>query len=515
MKRYGLLCVLLLAGSAFALPLSKEAQSEAQLFTDFLEAAYAQRAGDPARFELLQRALSQSPDSAYLKQQLVSEALVVDNVKLAQAYIDFIDQAQDDPEAWVVYGAYQWRTEHPAQALQAYEKALELDPDDERILFQYISVLASADPHKAEERLVELARSRPAIAPELYNEIGQMYLFHQQYPKALEAFNKAVELEGTNPQFRLGRVAVYERTSQYFLMLHELEELEKMGYVTAQTLTQMASIFVMVKDFSRAQEYFLRAKKLENGNLPANYFLALFAEQAGQYDQAIVYLQDSSDYKTSSAKQLQVAFYQQKLGQEKQSLATLKHAQQQFPDEVEPTYFYAVALYDQGAYPESARVLAPLVERFSKNQEVRLQYAFALEAQHHYRAMEEQLRTLLEQNPRHAYALNLWAYSLAMRAERLDEAADYIARALAVNPEEYSFIDTQAWVYFKQGKYAQAADVISAIPEDVLAENAEMAYHAAYIYQALKDNTKAKHFYELGCGGKSATACLKEFKKIR
>ena len=126
MKRYGLLCVLLLAGSAFALPLSKEAQREAQLFTDFLEAAYAQRTGDPARFELLQRALSQSPDSAYLKQQLVSEALVVDNVKLASAYVDFIDQAQDDPEAWVVYGAYQWRTEHPAQALQAYEKALEL-----------------------------------------------------------------------------------------------------------------------------------------------------------------------------------------------------------------------------------------------------------------------------------------------------------------------------------------------------------------------------------------------------
>jgi len=515
MKYYGVLCCLLLTGYSFALPLSKEAQTEAQLFTDFIEATYAQRAGDPARFELLQRALAQSPDSAYLKQQLVSEALATDNVKLAQAYVDFIDQAQDDPEAWVVYGAYQWRTDHHVQALKAYEKALELDPDDERILFQYIALLAALDPQQAADRLVELAQSRPAVAPEVYNEIGKIYLYHQQFPKALEAFDKSVALDGKNPQPRLGRVSVYEKTSQYFLMLHELEELEKIGYATPQTLTQMASIFVMVKDLPRAKTYFLRAKELEKDNIAANYFLALLAEEEGDYAQAIAYLKDSSDYATSPSKQLQVAFYQQKLGQEKQSLDTLKQTHEQFPQEVEPAYFYAVALYEKENYKQAAHVLSALVERLPDNQEVRLQYAFALEAQKHYRAMEEQVRIILEKNSRNAAALNLLAYSLAMRSERLDEAADYIARALAVNPEEYSFIDTQAWVFFKQGKYDQAADVISAIPEQVLAQNAEMAYHAAYIYRALKDTAKATRTYEMGCAQKAPQVCLKEFQQVR
>ncbi len=515
MKRIGTLCLLLLASHAFALPLSKEAQAEAQLFTDFLQAAYAQRAGDPARFELLQRALEQVPDSAYLKQQLVAEALAADNTELAKAYIDFIDQAQDDPEAWAVYAAYQWRTDHPVQAIKAYEKSLELDPDDERVLFQYISLLAAMDPYQAEQRLVELARSRPSVAPDIYNEIGQMYLFHQQYPKALEAFNKAVSLDAKNPQPRLGRAAVYEKTSQYFLMLHELEELEKMGYATSQTLSQMASVFVMGKDFPRAQQYFLRAKEQENNQVAANYFLALFAEEAGDYSQAISYLKDSADYTTSAGKQLQVAFYQQKLGQEAESLLTLKQAHTQFAQDNKVAYFYATALYERANYKEAARVLAPLVARLPDNQEVRLQYAFCLEGQKQYRAMEEQVRTLLEQNPQNAAALNLLAYSLALRAERLDEAQNYIARALAINPEEYSFIDTQAWIYFMQGRYKQAADVIGAIPEDVLAANPEMAFHAAYIYANTKETDKMAHAFELGCGKMPLNTCLKEFKKFR
>ena len=128
-----LLCLCLaLAGGAAALPLSSQGEQEAQLFNDYLQAVYAQRAGDPQRFELLQRVLAQAPDSAYIKQQLVAEALAADTPKLAQAYIDFIESAQDDPEAWAVYGTYQWQAQQYPQALKAYEKSLELDQNQHK-----------------------------------------------------------------------------------------------------------------------------------------------------------------------------------------------------------------------------------------------------------------------------------------------------------------------------------------------------------------------------------------------
>ncbi len=496
-----------------ALPLSPAAQQEAALFNDFLQAAYAQRTGDPQRFALLRKALKQVPDSAYLKQQLVSEALAVDVPELAEHYIGFIDQAQDDPEAWVVYGAYQLRKENMPKALEAYEKALALDPDDERILFQYITLLASEDPQKAAATLTEVAQSRPMLAPEIYTEIGRIYLFHQQYPAALEAFNKAASLDKAAPHPRLGRVAVYEKTNQYFLMLHELEELEKAGYLTAQTAAQMGSVFILVKDFPKAEMYFQKAKALDNGNVAAGYFLALLAEQRGEYAHAISFLKDTSDYAESPTKQIQVSYYQRKLNQDEESFKTISKAYEKFADNGEIAYLYAVALYERDAYAKSARVLAPWVEKYPTNADMRLQYAFALEGQKKYHAMEEQLGVLLEQDPRNAPALNLYAYSLALRGERLDEAAEYIARALAVWPDDNSFMDTQAWVFYRQGKYTQAADIVGGINPEVLAVNPEMAYHAGVIYAAADEAQKARFYLKLAAdsGWKPAKKALKKY----
>ena len=464
---------------------------------------------------MLQRVLAQAPDSAYLKQQLVSEALVVDNTKLAQAYIDFIDHAQEDPEAWTIYGAYEWQMQHPRQALEAYEKALELDPDDERVLFQYIRLLAALEPQKAEKTLLDLAKSRPVLAPDLYQEIGEMYLFHRQYPKALDAFNQAVRLDPKNPQPRLGRANVYEKTSQYFLMLHELEELDQLGYATADTLSQMASVFILVKDLPRAKAYFERAKKLDNSNIPANYFLALFAEEEKDYPQALVLIQDAADYATSPTKQVQASFYLRKLGRTQEALNTLQQAQKQFPDDPEVAYFYALSLDEAKQYKKASRVLAPMVEKFPDREDLRLQYAFALEGQKKYDAMEEQVNIVLEKNPHNANALNLLAFSLAIRGERLAQAQEYIARALAQDPENPSYLDTQAWVYFKQGKHEQAADILRAIPEEVLQANPEIAYHASLIYGALEDRQTAVHYFRVACGNQAPKACYKELKKIR
>ncbi len=499
-----------------ALTLGPSARQEAELFNTFLEAAYAQRKAAPNRFELLQKALKQDPSSAYLKQQLVSEALAANQPQQADPYIDFIDDETSDAQAWATYGAYQWYKNNTSQALQSYEKALALEPEDETILYQYITILSSADPQKAAEELKELGRSYPQIAPAIYGEIGRMYLYHANYPAALEAFNQAIKLDGQDPQLRMGRVAVYEKTNQYFLMLHELEELEKMGYATAPMFAQMGSVFVLVQDLPRAQHYFLKAKELDNGNIIAGYFLSVLAEQQGDYARAVSYIKDTQDYSSSATKQIQVSYLQRKLNQPKESLRTISKAYEQFPDNAEVCYLYAVALYEERKYAKSARILAPLTEKLPDNQEVRLQYAFALEGQKKYKEMETQLGILLEQNPQNAAALNLYAYSLALRNTRLNEAEQYVTRALTVNPQELSFIDTQAWVFYKQGKYKQAADLISSIPAEVLKANPEMAYHAVLIYEALGDKKAYQHYLLVACGPDGdLKACTKKLSNIK
>jgi Flp pilus assembly protein TadD len=85
--------------------------------------------------------------------------------------------------------------------------------------------------------------------------------------------------------------------------------------------------------------------------------------------------------------------------------------------------------------------------------------AVALESRKDFKHLDETLNLLLEQNPNHAEALNFYGYSLADRGVRLDDALGMIEKALQQKPKDGYYLDSLAWVYFKQGKYQQAVDV--------------------------------------------------------
>ena len=294
MKKYLVLAVLLAAAPGWGLSLGKESKQEARLFNQFLKAVYAQREEDPRAFSYLEKALEMDPSSKYLKRLLVSEALAQGNAAKADAYASFIQEGENEAEDWMVYAAYQWKKGNLSEAEIAYEKALKLEPDNTRILYQYVLLLTVTNVDKAVSKLLPLAEEYPALESDVYTEIGALYLRIKDLNQALVYYNKAVEADPSNPEARLGRGEVYEKASQYFLMLHEFEELEKMGYANAGTLSRMASVFLMANDVPKAEAYFLKAKADDNGDVPSAYFLALIAEQKGDFSRAIGYLKDSA-----------------------------------------------------------------------------------------------------------------------------------------------------------------------------------------------------------------------------
>ena len=52
-------------------------------------------------------------------------------------------------------------------------------------------------------------------------------------------------------------------------------------------------------------------------------------------------------------------------------------------------------------------------------------------------------------------ALNSLGYMLAERGDRLDEAVQLLQRALKIDPENPSYLDSLGWAYFQQGKSAR------------------------------------------------------------
>ncbi len=83
--------------------------------------------------------------------------------------------------------------------------------------------------------------------------------------------------------------------------------------------------------------------------------------------------------------------------------------------------------------------------------------AIAYEHFGQYENVERSLRALLAINPSHSEALNFLGYVFAEQGINLVEAKGLIQRALEEKPNDGYYLDSLAWVYFKQGNFKKAA----------------------------------------------------------
>ena len=460
-----------------ALPISQEGRAEAELFNTFLASVYAYKQ-DPLRaYKLLQKALALSPDSKYLRRTLVSVALGMDQPDLAEPYIDYINMGENEAEDWTVYAAYQIEKRDAAKALDAYQKALAKQPEDADMFRQYLALLLVTDEQKAIATLERVAKENPYTAARAYAQIGRIYKQHRQWKQALAYLDKSVAADPSEPIGHLEKAEIYENTGQHFLMLHEFEELEKIGYGNAGMFSRMGAVFLVAKDVPKAESYFLKAKQADPSDSLTNYFLSLIAEERGEFSKAVSYLQDAADYDTNDSRRLQVSFLQRKAGLPQESLRTLREAYTLFEGNVEVGFFYGLALNDDKQYKKAARVFEKLLQTNPDYAQARLHYAYALEGLKKYEAMEQQLQRVLTLQPQNAPAFNLWAYSLAERKTRLDEAEQYSKRSLELVPGDISFQDTLGWIYIRQGRLQEAEEIFEALPADVVSREPELSYH--------------------------------------
>ena len=63
---------------------------------------------------------------------------------------------------------------------------------------------------------------------------------------------------------------------------------------------------------------------------------------------------------------------------------------------------------------------------------------------------------VLTLDPKNVYILNNYSYYLALRNTKLDNALEMSKRLVELEPDQYNYLDTYAWVFFKKGDYSNA-----------------------------------------------------------
>lgn len=127
-------------------------------------------------------------------------------------------------------------------------------------------------------------------------------------------------------------------------------------------------------------------------------------------------------------------------------------------------FLRGAALYHQEDFNASIQFLKMALAKASKEEQVedlyRADIYFYIGL--NYYAIKDSLNfrksydSSLKYNPDNAVVLNNYAYWLAENTDELDLALTLSARSLALSPDDPIYLDTYAWILYKQGNYQEA-----------------------------------------------------------
>jgi len=110
--------------------------------------------------------------------------------------------------------------------------------------------------------------------------------------------------------------------------------------------------------------------------------------------------------------------------------------------------------------------------------------------------LEQDLGTILKEDPEHVQALNAMGYTLADRTDRYIEALGYIRRALALKPDDYYILDSMGWVQYRLGNYDSAVKYLREALEH--RQDVDIASHLGEVLWVSGDHDGAQRVWRKG-----------------
>jgi len=107
----------------------------------------------------------------------------------------------------------------------------------------------------------------------------------------------------------------------------------------------------------------------------------------------------------------------------------------------------------------------------------------------------EAMREVIRKDPQHSSAYNYLGYLFAEAGENLEEAESLIKKALELKPDDAFYMDSLGWVYYQQGEYQKALDMLNKAHEKMPGE-AVIMEHLGDVHLKLKDPKAARSYME-------------------
>jgi tetratricopeptide (TPR) repeat protein len=160
------------------------------------------------------------------------------------------------------------------------------------------------------------------------------------------------------------------------------------------------------------------------------------------------------------------------------------------------TFSYLImVLRDQSKFEEAEDLLQEALENDPENESFLFNLGLVLDDQGKSEQADQYMQHVLVVNPRNSEALNYIAYGIVERGGDLERALKLVTEALQIKPRDGYYLDTLGWIYFNQGRYADAvqvlADAAHLLPNDPVIQE-----HYGDALTAAGDSERAKAVYQ-------------------
>ena len=316
----------------------------------------------------------------------------------------------------------------PLQALAELEPLLDRKPDFQPALILKGDLLYQTDQkQQALDHLRANTRQFPGNR-QMGTLYGRMLISEGELQAAQNEFRRLVKRFPDVPGLRLSHALVALENDQIALAEEELTRLIEQGHHSDE----------------------------------AHYYLGRIADEENENEQAIGYyrnVEKGNYYFPALARASELMAEQGKLDE---ALADIRNIRRNNPDQDENFRLLEINLLLDRDHDEQALQAAnEALESFPGNVRIRYARAMLLDSMEKPEQAEADLRRIIEEQPDNAVALNALGYILTTRTDRLDEARDYIERALAIDPENPAILDSMGWVLYLQGNTNEALDYLS------------------------------------------------------
>jgi len=201
------------------------------------------------------------------------------------------EQAPGDLDNWMMLGRLQKLANNSLAAEKAYQKALDLDPDNEEAMTGLALVYGDQGlSEKASQLLKRVADKSPSLRT--FTALAATYEQMKDYKDAAEAYRRALEMNQENTDLKRAYAQSLFTAEDFATAQKQFEEILAEEPGDLLSALRLSQIYRQKRDYAKAHEYASKALALDASNIEVRYNEVSLYEAEGKLPEAVKALKE-------------------------------------------------------------------------------------------------------------------------------------------------------------------------------------------------------------------------------